>query len=80
MARQTHASTSTGPRLFPVDDVEHGHLEATAELSRVDAVRAVLAAVEPAAGEPKIVQRYSKAQTDRARRGIAQARQALEAA
>jgi len=60
--------------LFSVDEPD------SAAPSPVDTVRAALAAVEPTAGEPKIAQRYSRAQTDRARRGIALARQALEAA
>jgi len=62
------------PRLFAVETGE------AIQTSPVDAVRAALAAVEPVPGQPKIVQRYSRAQTARARRGIALARQALEAA
>ena len=76
VVRHVTPSTTSAPgsrlRLFSVDD------EVTA--SPADEVRVVLAAVDPRAGKPKIKQRYSRSQTERARRGIAQARSALEAA
>lgn len=63
---ETEHNQSGAPTLFSVAD------------SPVSAVRAALAAVEPSGpGKPTIPQRYSRAQTERARRGIALARQEL---